>query len=273
MPFNVTLNAGANTITVFGEDGPFGAPNYQGNPAGVVFGGILHQAAAPDLTAIPVSTTEGILVTNAVVAHFTDPHPNTVASDFTASVTWDTGETRLATVQADPSGGYFVLASQSNAFAEAGPHAVHVVIGYDPAGPAHLTGGTVFVDSPVTVADAPLIDETMSQTLSGDFFMGTDTGPVIVATFLDANPLTAAADFGNTTIDWGDGSTADPGGGNAVSLQVVSRSSAGTLFNVVGHHSYADAGAYPVTVTAIDSGGQRLVIQDISIQVFVNGGT
>src|SRR5579863_5748698 len=62
-----------------------------------------------------------------------------------------------------------------------------------------------------------------------------------VATFTDDNPSATPADF-TASIDWGDGS--------AVTAGSIGESSA--AFVVIGQHTYADEGAFTVTVTIAD---------------------
>ena len=70
------------------------------------------------------------------------------------------------------------------------------------------------------------------------------TGPVLLASFSDANPQGARGDYA-ATIDWGDGTrsagtiTGDPGG----------------PFTVTGGHTYAEEGTYAVSVLITDLGG------------------
>ncbi len=91
-------------------------------------------------------------------------------------------------------------------------------------GTAAPAGATVITPSPVpfTVAE-------------GTLFNGG------VATFTDDNPGATPADF-TATIDWGDGSPTTAG--------TIGSSSA--AFVVIGQHTYADEGAFTVTVTISD---------------------
>src|SRR5439155_5605697 len=94
----------------------------------------------------------------------------------------------------------------------------------------------------ISVADAPLT-ATAGANISAP--EGAGTGPVAVATFMDANPGDHTGDF-TVTIHWGDGNTSAG----------LTTFDAGTgLHTVTGNHSYAEEGAYAVTVDITDVGG------------------
>jgi hypothetical protein len=45
------------------------------------------------------------------------------------------------------------------------------------------------------------------------------------------------------------------------------------VFAVIGHHTYFTVGTFQTTVTIVDIGGQSIVAQDVSLQIFTNQGT
>jgi PKD repeat protein len=176
-----------------------------------------------------ITGTEGASFSG-VVASFTDADPGAAAGNFSAVIAWGDGTTSAGTVAPDGHGGFTV--SGSHAYADDGSYPVSVAI--TDAGGATLTaGGTA------AVADAPL---TASGLSVGATEGASFTGPV--ASFSDANPGAAAADF-SAVIAWDDGTT-----------------SAGTIaadghggFTVSGSHAYAEEGSYAVGVSITDAGG------------------
>src|SRR5262249_52086627 len=99
------------------------------------------------------------------------------------------------------------------------------------SGPATVT------DAALSVVTSPNVTGTAGQPLGLN-------GPVLLATFADANPYATTADF-TATIAWGDGS---------VDSGTVQAGTQGN-FDVLGNHTYADGGSYIVQVTLLDDGG------------------
>jgi hypothetical protein len=183
-------------------------------------------------TAVPVSATEGAAFTG-TVATFTDANPNAPASDFTATITWATGQTSAGTVTANADGSFSVTGSYT--YAEEGTYPISVAI-------ADQGGAAAQAVSSATVADAPLA-------ANGTALSATEGASLsaVVATFTDANPNAAATDF-QATITWGDGQT---------SAGTVTANPAGG-FLVLGTNTYAEEGSYPVTVAIADQGGATI---------------
>jgi PKD repeat protein len=100
---------------------------------------------------------------------------------------------------------------------------------------AGLSSTTPFT---VTVADAALSSTGTSITATE----GASFGPVVVASFSDADPNGTTSDY-TATIDWGDG-TSSP----------ASIDGSG-LFTASGSHTYAEEGLYDITVKVDDAGG------------------
>jgi len=168
-----------------------------------------------------------------IVARFTDANPFETESDFTATITWGDGQTSAGTVQPDGEGGFVILGS--TIFAQTGTYNVTTRIVDEDGGTATASGVVTVESGP----DAPLtaVGVDVAATARVPF-----TG--IVATFTDADPLGAAADF-VATIDWGDGQT---------SLGRV-QARAGGGFEVIGAHTYAEAGTFSTAITIVDTGG------------------
>jgi hypothetical protein len=94
-------------------------------------------------------------------------------------------------------------------------------------------------DSQATVTDAP----TALRVVAGPAFInieGAGTGPVVLATFTDANPGDHTADF-STAINWGDGTLVDTTGS-------VSYDSGTGIYTVMGSHLYAEEGTFFASV-------------------------
>ena len=69
-----------------------------------------------------------------------------------------------------------------------------------------------------------------------------------VATFIDTNPLGAATDF-TATIDWGDGTTSPASSPRSASAPRA------RSYQVLGSHTYTNAGAFPLGVTVTEASG------------------
>jgi hypothetical protein len=188
-------------------------------------------------TAVPVAATEGNAFSG-TVANFNATDTTTLAAQYTATINWGDGSP-LDTGTVSGGGGSFTVSG------------THTYTDENAASSATVTitdtsnGNTTTVQSPVTVADAPL--SVSAASLTGT--EGQSTGSVTVANFIDGNPLATTADFtsggGSVTIDWGDGTT---------SAGTVTQTGTGQ-FSVSGSHTYVDEGSYPVQVTVADDGG------------------
>jgi hypothetical protein len=186
--------------------------------------------AALSASGTTVAATEGQAFTQ-VVASFADADPAGDVSDYTATIDWGDGTTDTGSVASDGSGGFQV--SGTHTYAEEGTSSVTVTIKDAGGSAATATSTATISDATLSATSAP-VAATQGQAFTG-----------LVASFTDANPLGAVADY-TATIDWGDG-TAGTG--------VVSKNGSGG-FNVSGTHTYAAIGASPVIVTINDVGGE-----------------
>lgn len=210
---------------------------------GVGDAGLTNTTAAAALTAV-----EGQDTATQVVGTFTDANPGATVADFTTTINWGDGQTSSGTVQAvgPTTGGMAFQVVGNHTYAEEGSDSVTATI-RDIGGQSVTATGTTF-----KVADATLIDVTTAQTLTS--IEGQSIGNQLVASFLDRNPGATTADFANTTIDWGDGTTT-----TATVTAAPAGNPAGS-FAVAGSHVYAEEGAYRVQISIRDSGGQGLTI-------------
>jgi RHS repeat-associated protein len=189
----------------------------------------LDVADAPlvSLGFLPVTGAEGQDLGGPPLLVFGDSDPNSQAGAFTVTIAWGDGSTSTATAVALPDGTFAVPGQHS--YAEAGYYPI--VIEVDDPGGATLAGTTW-----AEIADPDLTAQ------GGNVFglAGLPTGDVVVATGADA--AAPPGDY-RAVIDWGDGST---------SLGELRASAARPGdYQVVGNHTYAAAGSYPIR-TAID---------------------
>jgi hypothetical protein len=192
----------------------------------------------PQVCAQPVDVTEGQPFTQ-VIATFTSPDANPVASQFSAEISWGDsgpGSASAGVIVANPDGSFSVIGSHDYAEEGSGEEVglVHTFI--NDTGTGRSVGGTQttpdIADAPLTVSPLPLSVAAVTQ-FSGN-----------VATFTDADPGGTVSDY-TATIDWGDGSPVD-------TATVVAQ---GGGFAVTGSHTYATAEPFTATVQVTDAGG------------------
>ncbi|HTD23143.1 MAG TPA: hypothetical protein VK738_10845 [Terriglobales bacterium] len=182
-----------------------------------------------------IGATEGTLISNVLMATFSDSDPNAIVSDYTAIINWGDGTSSAAVVSANGGGGFNVIGS--HAYADEGPYTAQITV-------TDIGGSVGGANTNVNVLDAPLsasgttINATEGALLSN----------AVMAIFTDANPNGVAGDF-TATINWGDGT---------LSAAVVSTNGTGG-FNVSGNHVYADEGTYNAQITVTDDGGSSVI--------------
>ena len=191
-----------------------------------------------DLT--PPVTTEGAVVTQALVYHFSEANPYAVASDYMATVAWGDGAVTTITstansyglIAADPNGGFDVLATHRYTIAP--PAATFSVTVSDQDG---STCGAS--DSNFSVADAPLVADALTPPAA----LGTTTFVrVPVFTFTDADQLFVPFVLYTATVNWGDGATSDLTRTHDSTSPIVENYVDGQReFVVYGSHTYAQA--------------------------------
>jgi hypothetical protein len=202
----------------------------------------LERRSLLTLQASPISAVAGQYVSEAIASFSAGDVQGTLA-DYQATIYW-TGATTLITggwIAPNGTGNYIVYGS--NAYARPGSFPVNVVVTGANGSSAQATGTA-------TVTDAPL--NPSSATLSA--LIQTPTSGT-VGSFSTFNPYATTADF-TASIDWGDRSGPTAG----------TISSGGySFFSVIGQHTYATVGTFPVTVTVRSPGGQTTVINSTAI--------
>jgi hypothetical protein len=228
--------AGGFAITVSVSDG------HPGGSATASAAAVVDEAQLTNVAAVGVSGSEGVDSGLVTVATFTDPAAsasgNNSVAPYAASINWGDGSgLDSSTVSIINSGG--------NSFTVLGHHQYGQENGY-------VVTVTLQHDSlaALTVSGTATVAETQLSNAGGVPFnsaAGADSGVVTLATFTDpggsepnasdlnANPYTAS-------VDWGDGSGLD-----SASVAIVSTGT--NTFAVTGHHTYASANSYTVTVT------------------------
>ncbi|MGH2448807.1 MAG: hypothetical protein ACRDFS_09445, partial [Chloroflexota bacterium] len=224
------------------------------------------QIGTSDLTITPNAWTSGEYQQEAhVLAQVTDPDGQ---SDLAATVSWGDGSTNDSCTATSGAGGCYLTGSNAGAtlwfgnsscaisataadntylcgrhrYKEAGSYPISTQItdtdGSEVAGP---------VSDQATVNDLPLNKLTDGKTFTGNSGTAVAAGATLgsfVDTVNTSDDCATAGEY-NVSIDWGDGSTVEPG----------TLTGAGCTFNVIapaGGHTYAKNGTYPITVTVTD---------------------
>jgi hypothetical protein len=190
-------------------------------------GGLANGVATEPAAFSPlVQGTAGAALTNVAVATFSDPDPNSTASDFTATINWgDNSTPTTGTITASASGGFSIAGSHT--YTASGTYSVQATITDVVSGQSTMASTQAVVNDAALTATAATINATE----------GSAANNVTVATFTDANPFASASSF-TAGIDWGDGNT---------STGVVT--GANGNFTVTGSHTYTEGGSYQVSVT------------------------
>jgi uncharacterized protein (TIGR03118 family) len=229
---NVTITLGTDAL--FSFDGThFSAGPQTDDPAHghnlvVTDDFVYAEPVALDPGQPDVSATEGTPFSGAV-ATFSDLDPNSVASDYTATINWGDGHQTPGTIASNGSGGFNV--SGTNTFGDEGVVPISVLV--QDFGGAELTlhNSADVADAPVQITGGFNIDASEGEQFSGP-----------VSGFTNPGSSDSANEF-TALINWGDGATT-PGtitGGNG-------------SFVVSGTHTYQEEGEFPVSVQVIEIG-------------------
>ena len=202
---------------------------------------VWQSSPALQLHAVPVGATEGQRFTS-VVAAFTDADNNTLASRYSATITWGDGSTATA--------GTISWNSWTHQWQIAGIHRYRYAWSY------HLSitltdsdGSSAAVASTASMADAPLRGGGLSLILQSSALASV---PQTLAVLTDANPFAESSTF-SVSINWGDGTTG---------VGKVQWDWNRWAFDVLGKHQYAVKKSYTVAITIGDLvGGARATAQ------------
>jgi hypothetical protein len=193
----------------------------------------LQKPLGPRLQAsmLPAQGVEGTRV--GVEANVLDPGGQAPAGDFGATIRWGNGAITEGSVTSNGTGSYAVHGS--NVYARPGRYTVEVRV-------SDVFLRTVVIRSQVRVVNARIVASGRPLRAQELSFRG------VVATVVDRNPKGSVLDY-RVRVDWGDARH---------STARVVRLRAG-LFAILGHHRYARAGRYDVTVRVADLDGGRAV--------------
>jgi hypothetical protein len=216
----------------------------------------IADADAPlTVTGQTINPVEGAAASNLLVATFTDADPNGVASDYVASINWGDGDTTAGyTIVPDSQvkGQFDVLASKSHPYAEEGTETLSVTVTDIGDGRTTSTPGVSNATAKSTdkVADAGLVpvSHTLINLVEGTSFTG------VVASFTDADPNAAAADF-TVLVQWGDGSSSTVTSTLGADGSQIVPDNGG--FDIKATHVYAEEGGYNITSVVVDDGDGR----------------
>ena len=190
--------------------------------------------------ALTIGAAKGQLLSNQVVATFTDANPYATAGSFTATINWgdSTTSTGVVTLIGGTGAGAVFSISGSHTYLAAGTDNIEVSV-------TDVGGATIplSLSATVTVANTPLW-LTVSP-LSATVGVATPVNQVI-ATFVDEAAVDPIGDY-SATINWGDGSAVVTTGITIVAL-------GGGNFQIEApSHTYTARGTHQVTVTVNDT--------------------
>ncbi len=186
------------------------------------------------------------------VARFADERPDP-QTNYQAAIFWGDGTSDFGMVIPDPQSGFDVLGK--HIYQDAGTYPSMQVVIQDLDGDTLTTKAT-----PVQVADAPLSDSSLPLTLTAS--EGVPTGPLVVATFTDANPRALPSDFG-AFVNWG----GKVSGALPPIIKQLSQSYNSSTWLVLAQATYLDEGTFPVSVQVTDVDGASLTSSKLTLQV------
>jgi PKD repeat protein len=193
-----------------------------------------------------VQATEGNSFSG-VVADFTDSDRGGQIGDYTARINWGDGTVTTGTIVAAGPAGFNVR----GAHAYAQPGAYDLAITVRDAGGSRVSALTTAL-----INDAPLVQIGVQNTVWTS--VDTPVTGVAVGQFVDRAPGAVAGQF-SVTIAWGDGTT---GSGSVVQLP-------NGAFEILGNHTYANPGPYPVQATVRDVTSTLTIMGDLTVNVLL----
>ena len=201
--------------------------------------------AALSGTASNLSGAAGQTVGSGPLATFTDADTSETSVDYSALIDWGDGGPSEQGIVAANNGVITVTSSAGgHTYAQAGTYATHVQLedwGSGGAGAYGANPDDVDVYGTATVsASAPVENLSFSSAAPLTATDGLTSGAARLATFTDVNATLAATAFA-AQVNWGDG------GG----WELASVTGGQGNYDVVGSHTYASAGLYPVAVSVV----------------------
>ncbi|HZZ42239.1 MAG TPA: hypothetical protein VFE58_04835 [Tepidisphaeraceae bacterium] len=185
----------------------------------------------------------GIAFTGLTVGTFTDADPTAPVSDFTAIINWGDGTSSAGTITQPGGVGTPFRVTGSHIYMTPGTYSTLINVLDDGGSATTLAGSAAVTDLAVTGTGN-----------SFSVVQNQSTGDIVLATFSDPNPFATASSI-TATIPaggWGDGSPAAP---MLLTVVPVGSTSTSTLFEIVGSHTYAHVGTFPVNITVRTAGG------------------
>jgi hypothetical protein len=211
--------------------------------------------ADPSGTSVgPLTGTEGVALSNVVLAHFTE---TSGPESYTATIDWADGSTSSGTI--DTSSSPFTVAG-THTYAEDGTYDVKVTIDGSVSGSSVVHDTAKIAEAPLALATllpAPHYSGQLPE--AGEGFPLTWDTQVVGATNENLSDFTAH-------IDWGDGSATDLTSSASPSGQIEIDPVNGLI--VHGVHIFYEEGVYDATLTVFDEGtnvghlGQKLAAGD-----------
>jgi hypothetical protein len=219
--FTITVtDAGSNTATITGST-TVGDASLSGSSNATTTGGV-----------------EGVTAATLSNATFTEANTGAPASDFTVTaVTWGDGSTDTTGLTVSGSNGTYTV-NGSHLYAEDGTYNFSIAVKDKGGSSTTITGTATVADAAFAATGGPAFNAPEGLPFSNQ----------LVATVSDATPLGGTGDF-TATIHWGDGNT------STGTVVPVSHGASSSSYQVLGGHTYAVGGMYPVTVSIVDVGG------------------
>ncbi|HWB13125.1 MAG TPA: DUF4214 domain-containing protein [Pirellulales bacterium] len=177
---------------------------------------------------VTFAATESLLSANQPVATFTDPAGAHALSEYSATIDWGDGSTPgLGTITFNANTGVFTVSGR-HAYAEEGSYPLTVTVD-------HTLAPTATAISTAKVADPAVVATGGAVLTASEFRL---FGPQTLAVFTDPAGNEPVSDY-SATINWGDG-TSSPG--------TIALNASGTVFSVLGSHTFSHLGSQTVSV-------------------------
>ena len=192
------------------------------------------------------------------VSSFTDANPTATLSDYVATIDWGDGSPTSLGSFTQPGGvGTAITVNGVHTFKQDGAFTIRVVT-------TDVGGQRVTATTAVIVGDPGLSGAAATPVRAVE---GANTGQVTLGSFVDPDPNATAHDW-SASINWGDGT---PAGTATIVLAGGDPATGGTLFKIVGGHTYADensiTGIPAVTITDVDNAGAAATVLPLNITV------